>query len=385
MMKVLTIAATSFFSDRGCHMRMYGGAKYLEKFGAEVKICTYYAGDDISGLDIERLKKVDWYKRTAPGFSWGKFWLDIKLIFLCRRVINDFQPDVIHAHMYEGLGVGYIAKRLTFRNPPVVVDVQADLEEEFKSYNRKNFIARRIFVWLSRRLINRCNWLVVSSENVKPQMEKLYRHKDRISIVRDGIDLDLFKNVPRLTEEEQAKIEEIKKWKEGKKLLVYIGGLSDNKGVGELLEAFSRLNLGNSEWKLLVGGFGDDEDKYKEYVRENNLGDAVYFAGRVKYFSLPAYLKLADAAIDPKNGSTTEGSGKLANLMSAGCPIVCFDKEFNRARLEEKGHYMQKFDDLAGVLDKIEIDERIEYDLEDLGEEKEAKKLFEIFENLIAK
>jgi len=398
--KVLTIAATSFFSDRGCHMRIYGGAKYLEKLGAEVKICAYHSGDDINGLDIERLGKVDWYKRTAPGFSWGKFWLDVKLIFLCRRLIKEFRPDVIHAHMYEGLGVGYVAKRLTFRNPPVVVDVQADLDEEFKNYNRKNFIARRIFVWLSRRLINRCNWLVVSSENVKPQMEKLYRHKDRISIVRDGIDLDLFKNIPRLTQEEQEKIEEIKKWSEGKKLLVYIGGLSDNKGVGELLEAFKNIKklgfeesgalategkaeLWKKNWKLLIGGFGNDEEKYQRYVDENNLKNSILFAGRVKYFSLPAYLALASAAIDPKNGNSTEGSGKLVNLMAAGCPIICFEKDFNRARLGEKGYYMQNFNDLSGILERLQTSEKIHYDMKELGEEKEAKKLFEIFSNLI--
>ena len=385
MMKILTIAATSFFSDRGCHMRIYGDAKYLEKFGAEVKICTYFSGDDIAGLNIERIGKVGWYKRTAPGFSWGKFWLDIKLIFLCRRVIREFRPDVIHGHMYEGFGIGYVAKRLTFQNPPVVVDLQADLEEEFKNYNRKNFIARRFFVWLSRRLINRCNWLVVSSENVKPRMEKLYKHKDKISIIRDGIDLDLFKKIPELTGEEQAKIAEIKKWTEGKKLLVYIGGLSDNKGVGDLLEAFLRSDLKNSGWKFLIGGFGNDEAKYKEYVRKNNLGDFVYFSGRVKYFSLPAYLALASAAIDPKNGSTTEGSGKLVNLMAAECPIICFEKEFNRARLGEKGYYMQNFDDLGGILERLETSEKIHYDMEDLGEEKEAKKLFEIFEKLIKK
>jgi glycosyltransferase involved in cell wall biosynthesis len=287
--------------------------------------------------------------------------------------------------MYEGLGIGYVAKRLTLRNPPIVVDVQADLEEEFKNYNRKNVIARRVFVWLSRRLINRCNWLVVSSENVKPRMEKLYRHKDKISIVRDGVDLDLFKNVPELTGDEQEKISEIKKWKEGKKLLVYIGGLSDNKGVGDLLEEFLRSDLKNAGWKLLIGGFGDDEEKYKEYVRKNNLGGAIYFAGRVKYFSLPAYLALADAAIDPKNGGTTEGSGKLVNLMAAGCPIICFEKDFNRARLGEKGYYMQNFDDLGDILSKIGTGERVEYNFEDLSEEKEAKKLFDIFEMLIKK
>lgn len=383
-MKILTIAATPFFSDRGCHMRILNGAKYLQKFGVEVKICTYFSGESVAGLDIEKIEKVGWYKRTAPGFSWGKFWLDIKLIFLCRRVIRSFQPDVIHSHMYEGLGVGYVAKMLAFRNVPIVTDLQADLDEEFRNYNRENVIARRIFVWLSRRFINRCDWLVLSSENVRPHMEKLYRHKDRIDIIRDGIDLDLFKNVSKLTDNEQAKIEEIEKWKENKKLLAYIGGLSDNKGVWELLESFGKLATQSQEWKLLIGGFGEDEGKYKKFVEEKNLGDSVFFSGRVKYFSLPAYLALADAAVDPKNGST-EASGKLVNLMAAGLPIVCFDNDFNRSRLGEEGCYMQNFDELDGVLEKIGTGERVGYDLEDLGEEKEVKKLFEIFKRLAKK
>lgn len=377
-MRILTIAATPFFSDRGCHMRIYNGAKYLEKFGAKVKICTYFSGESVGDLDVEKIKKVGWYKRTAPGFSWGKFWLDIKLIFLCRRAIRMFRPDIIHAHMYEGLGVGYVAKRLAFRNVPIVTDVQADLYEEFRNYNRENYVARRIFVWLSRRLINRCDWLVLSSENVRPKMEKLYRHKDRISIIRDGIDLDFFRNIPKLTEVEQRKIEEIKKWKEDKKLLVYIGGLSDNKGVGELLEGFKNFASQNGEWKLLIGGFGSDEEKYKEFVKGNNLKDRVYFAGKVKYFSLPAYLALADAAIDPKNGST-EGSGKLVNLMAAGLPIICFENDFNRSRLGEKGYYMKSFGDLDSVLANINGKEKIDYNLKNVSQGKEVQKLMSIF------
>ncbi|MDD5489522.1 MAG: glycosyltransferase [Candidatus Moranbacteria bacterium] len=381
-MKILTIAATPFFSDRGCHMRILNGAKYLEKFGAKVKICTYFSGESAGGLDIEKIKKVGWYKRTAPGFSWGKFWLDVKLIFLCRKAIRNFQPDIIHAHMYEGLGVGYVAKSLAFRNVPIVADVQADLEEEFRNYNRHNHVARWIFVWLSRRLINRCDWLVLSSENVRPHMEKLYNRKDKITIIRDGVDLDLFRNIPRLNRDEEKKIEEIKKWKNGQKLLVYIGGLSDNKGVGELLKAFSKFDLKNSGWKLLVGGFGKDEKQYEEFVRQNDLGDWVYLIGKVKYFSLPAYLALADAAVDPKN-SSSESSGKLVNLMAAGMPIVCLGSNFNRERLGEKGYFLDDFGELGKTLEKIRASEKIDYNLEDLSEEKEIQKLFGIFRKLV--
>lgn len=380
-MKILTIAATPFFSNRGCHMRILNGAKYLEKFGCEVKICTYFSGEDVGGLDIEKIKKVWWYKRTAPGFSWGKFWLDIKLIFLCRRAIRKFQPDIIHAHLYEGLGVGYIAKRLAFKSVPIVTDLQSDLNEEFRNYNKNSHIARRIFVWLSKRLINRCDWLVLSSENVKPYMEKMYKHKDKITIIRDGIDLDLFRNVPELASQEQEKIEEIKKWKGSDKLLVYIGGLSDNKGIGELLKSFNEHRDQREGWKLLVGGFGSDEEKYKKFAEENNLGEFVFFAGKINYFSLPAYLDLSDATIDPKSGST-ESSGKIVNLMAASLPIICFDNEFNRSRLGEKGYFLKSFGELGGILKKIGTKERIDYYLEGLSEEKEIRKLFKIFESL---
>jgi len=209
-------------------------------------------------------------------------------------------------------------------------------------------------------------------------MEKLYRHKDRISIIRDGVDLDLFKNIPKLTEVEQKNIEEIKEWKEDNKLLVYIGGLSDNKGVGELLEGFKNFTSQRGGWKLLIGGFGSDEEKYKEFIKRNDLNKWVYFAGKVKYFSLPAYLALADAAIDPKNGST-EASGKLVNLMAAGCPIICFEKEFNRARLGEKGYYMKSFGDLDGVLANINGKEKIDYNLKNVSQGKEVQKLMSIF------
>ncbi len=377
-MKILAIAATPFFSNRGCHVRIYNKAKYLEKLGAKVKICTYFSGESVSGLDVEKIKKVGWYKRTAPGFSWGKFWLDVKLIFLCWRVIKEFRPDIIHAHMYEGLGVGYIAKMLAFRRIPIVIDLQGYLDEEFRAYSRRNFIARKIFVWLSKRLIHRCDWLVLSGENLLPYMKKLMRNQNAISIIRDGIDLDLFRNVLPLADEELRRIE---KWKDGKKLLVYIGGLSDNKGAGDLLENFGAIAPRYKEWKLLLGGFGNDEEKYEQFTRRNNLEERVYFTGKVRYFSLPAYLALADAAIDPKSGST-ESSGKLVNLMAASLPIICFDNDFNRSRVGEKGFYMKTFGELGSLLEKIGTFKRIDYNLEDLSEEKEIRKLFEIFKKL---
>lgn len=376
-MKILTIAATPFFSDRGGHMRIYNEAKYLQKLGAKVRLCSYHIGENIEGLDIFRIKGPKSYKKTSPGFSWGKIWLDLKLLFLVRREIINFHPDAIHAHLYEGLAIGYLAKKLSFKKIPIVFDLQGDLEEEFRSYNKKNGLAQKFFVWLSRVVINWADKIVISSENV------IIWTSD-VQTIKDGIDVDLFHNSPKLSKDEAEKILKIKEWKKDAKLLAYIGGLSDNKGVGNLLESFLRFSLKNSNWKLLIGGFGEDEEKYKKYIFENRLEDAVYFAGKVKYFSLPHYLALADAAIDPKSGST-ESSGKLMNLMASGLPIICFENEFNRARLKEKGLYIKNFNELKSILENIEPSSKIDYDLENFSEEEETQKLLAIFRQLLKK
>lgn len=127
IMKILTIATTPFFSDRGCHIRIYNEAKYLQRFGAEVEICTYHNGEDIEGIKIHRIGKVSWYKKTSPGFAWGKLWLDLKLLFLCVKILRKSEFDLIHAHLFESLAIARIAKFFTFKKNPIVLDLQGDL------------------------------------------------------------------------------------------------------------------------------------------------------------------------------------------------------------------------------------------------------------------
>lgn len=357
-------------------------------------ICAYHNGEDVESLNISRISDVSWYKKTSPGFSWGKIWCDLKLITLVRKEIKKFQPDVIHAHLFESLGTGWVAGlAIGFRNRvlgfgnqrkiPIVLDLQGDLKKEFESYNKKNSLAKIFFVAMSKWLINKADAMVVSSENALESAKENYKNPDEIMVIKDGIDLEMFRDTKET--EENSEVNKIKTWQGSDKLLVYTGGLENSKGVGELLNTF---NTGDTNgWKLLLFGQGADRRKYVRMYVPGNVHDVkenypynnerIWFSSESGYFSLPNYLRLTDAAIDPKRDST-ESSGKLVNYMAAGLPIICFDNDFNRSVLRDQGIYINEMGQLSDALKKAEASDRINYDLEKNSEEKEAEKLFEI-------
>ena len=58
MTRVLMLAPTPFFSDRGCHVRIYEEAAELGRRGVEVKIVTYPLGLDPPGIDVARAARA---------------------------------------------------------------------------------------------------------------------------------------------------------------------------------------------------------------------------------------------------------------------------------------------------------------------------------------
>lgn len=379
-MKILTIAATPFFSDRGCHMRVYNEAKYLQKLGAQVRIATYHNGKNIEAMDIVRIGQVGWYKKITPGFAWGKLWLDWKMLFLVIKQLKTFEPQIIHAHLYEGLAIGHIARKIAGKNIPIIFDLQGDLEKEFESYNQQQNLAKSIFNFFSKKVINWADYVILSSANSLAGTKQLYKNSQKIAVIKDGIDVELFShnNSPKTID-----VQPLLDWKKGSKLLIYTGSIDESKGIASLIAEFSKIAKAGNEWKLLIAGHGSDLEKLETAVDQNNLKDKIQFLGATDYFDLPGLLKMADFAIDPKTESS-ESSGKLVNYMAAGLPIVCYQNAFNQDFLQQNGYYIQSMNELGACLERFihNNQQPIAYDLEQWNEKNEVEKLDQIMKKL---
>ena len=78
--KVLMIAPTPFFADRGCHVRILNAYLRLKKQGEDVTLLTYPIGRDIEGVRTLRVIQLPGYKKTGIGFSIYRPGLDLLLL-----------------------------------------------------------------------------------------------------------------------------------------------------------------------------------------------------------------------------------------------------------------------------------------------------------------
>jgi glycosyltransferase involved in cell wall biosynthesis len=196
--RILMIAPTPFFADRGCHVRILGEAKALINLGHQLILCTYFLGRDVEGIPTKRTVVIPWYNKLSAGPSWHKFYIDFLLLLKVLRTCRSFRPDIIHAHLHEGIVIGKIAS-LLFRIP-LVADLQGSLTDELLAHkflpNSKAIV--KLVSWIERKINQMPAHLIVSSTHTAQACVKLYGvAADRVTSVMDGVDLDIYRPLER--------------------------------------------------------------------------------------------------------------------------------------------------------------------------------------------
>lgn len=350
--RVLKVAPTSFFSDYGCHVRIYEETRWLQGAGHRVAICTYATGRDLPGLDIRRSPHLPWRQSPEIGSSLHKLYHDALLAATVQATTWRLRPDLVHAHLHEGALLGYAAARPL--GIPLIFDFQGSLTREMLDHR---FLQRksRWFGALDalERVINRLPHLIVtSSANAADLLVNEFNvAPHRVETLPDAVDTERFR--PRV-EVDAPEMDELRYGlgiEPGVPVVAYLGLLAEYQGVGKLLEA-ARLLKGRgvtAHW-LIMGYPG--ADFYRDLAGRLEIADVVTFTGRVAYERAPSLLRLADVAVSPKI-SETEGNGKLLTYMSSGIATVAFDTPVAHELLGDLGIFA-RLGDAASLADAIQ-------------------------------
>jgi glycosyltransferase involved in cell wall biosynthesis len=123
-----------------------------------------------------------------------------------------------------------------------------------------------------------------------------------------------------------------------KKLIVYMGGLYQNYGCFEMLEAANLLQQQRSDFVFLILGKGPEEERAKEFVQEHRLQKWVKFQGYVPEVELPTFLHGSDVLLSPLHDTVTDWArcpSKILMYMATQKPIVT-------CRIGEAWEYLQE-------------------------------------------
>ncbi|MBX2886221.1 MAG: glycosyltransferase [Granulosicoccus sp.] len=242
-----------------------------------------------------------------PFFLWGQ---RRALKKLCREI----QPDLIYAHWFmpQAVVAAGIARRLNI--PLMFTSHASDV-----SVLKKLPFSR----WLVRRCLNvACRFSAVSQRTADKMIEFFppdewdRNFAGKLSIIPMGTSIAAVSSQgERLqTNEPLENVAPI-----GQPYLLFLGRLSEKKGIDYLLDAYAELVQQQrvSHQRLVIAGEGELESRLKEKVIRLGLGASVDFAGFVNGASKSELLAAADMVILP---SIIDEQGD-----SEGMPVVLME------------------------------------------------------------
>jgi len=217
-----------------------------------------------------------------------------------QRIIDDgFDFDVIDAHYFYPDGVAAIILGRHFKKPVVIKALGTDLNLILQSA-----LPRKMILWAARHAAGMSS----VCEALKTELVKLGVSSDRVTVLRNGVDLELFKPVDRVAMRRQLGFEHF--------TLLSVGLLTPRKAHDLIIRALPLL----PDVRLVIAGGGTDLKTLTDLAIELKVDSRVRFVGGLPQQELRNYYGAADALV---LASSREGwANVLLESMACGTPVV---------------------------------------------------------------
>jgi glycosyltransferase involved in cell wall biosynthesis len=215
---------------------------------------------------------------------------------------------LVNAHWLIPQGViAVAAARLT--GARVVVTVHGG-----DVFSLNGALLRRVKAWALRR----ADAVVVNSSATRQACEFLHPGR-RYEVIPMGVDTDRFRPGPRSDEL-------VQRHGLGDLTVLFVGRLTEDKGVDDLLRALALLTGRGVGFKALVVGSGDQEAALRSQAESLGLRGVVEFIGWVPSEELVAYYDTADVFVGPSivgRSGWTEALGLVfVEALATGLPVI---------------------------------------------------------------
>lgn len=225
------------------------------------------------------------------------------------EALEDFKPDIVHLNNFQRQLSASIIKPIKKRNIPIVFtahDLQAicpaivmlnsqkEICEKCKNGKYNNCIKRNCIK--SSKLKS----LLGAFESRYYRKNKIYTEKiDKIvtpsefykfKLIEDGINIDKIVAIHNFID-----INDYKLNVEDNEYALYFGRLSKEKGIINLIKAFSKTRKG----KLYIAGEGPEKTYIENFIKENRLEERIKLLGFLNKEQVKEYLRKSSFVVIP--------------------------------------------------------------------------------------
>lgn len=210
--------------------------------------------------------------------------------------------DLIDGHYFYPDGVA-IAKVATKYNIPFTCTARGTDINLIPQYPTALKMIQKVFKQASH--------MMTVCQALKDEMLTLGAPENKVTTLRNGVDLDLFKP----SDENQQAAMKVELGIENQ-LVMSVGWLIERKGHYLVIDAIKQLE----NTTLAIAGNGPDQEKLEQQVKKLGIQDKVLFLGALPQPELNKWFNAADATV---LASCREGwANVLLESMASGTPVV---------------------------------------------------------------
>ncbi len=227
---------------------------------------------------------------------------------VCEHYLRDrltaFRPDaILNYFVYpEGCAAVSLGERLGI--PSILGVIGSDV----------NRIPDRVTGWHTQRALRQADGVIAVSEQTRQKAVELGAREDRTWTVPCGCDLEIFHPIGQKTARERLSIPS------ETDLIVFVGWISETKGVLELLNAFGQLAQRRRHLSLALIGEGALSKQIAIQIQDGPLRGRVLMPGSFPPREIALWMSAADLFCLP---SHAEGCPNVViEALSCGTPVV---------------------------------------------------------------
>ena len=201
---------------------------------------------------------------------------------------------------------------------PSVKEVNGIVADETKISNEADSISLRIIDRIERFNMPKADKIIVVTSGLKKILQEDYGMlKDKIVVIPNGANTDLFKPMDAIKAREELGLNRSDNY------ICFVGSLVQWQGVEYLIESAPLVLEKCPGTRFLIVGDGQMKQELIEFAEQVGVSNRMIFTGMVPYQKIPLYMNASDVCVLPKKPMKTGYSPlKLCEYMACGKPVV---------------------------------------------------------------